>query len=121
LSWEKDATGGNACGLTCLITLLNPQSFGTVRLASTDPKAAPLLDPRYLEADLDQRVMVAETRHALEIFASPTLGPGWGRWRCPSRPTCNVGLGPKLVGPSPKRAWVSDTGPLLNGCTVDVA
>ncbi|GAA3096882.1 GMC family oxidoreductase N-terminal domain-containing protein [Pseudonocardia yunnanensis] len=73
-----DMTGGQDPGVTCLVTLLNPQSRGTVRLASADPRAAPLLDPCYLETARDRRTMVAGTRHVLEIFASPTLGASVG-------------------------------------------
>jgi choline dehydrogenase len=65
--------GGQGPAMTCLVTLLNPESRGTVRLASADPQTAPLLDPRYLATTRDKRVMVAGLRSALEIFASPTL------------------------------------------------
>ena len=35
-------------GVTLVVVLLRPRSHGTVRLASADPAAHPVIDPRYL-------------------------------------------------------------------------
>jgi len=60
----------------CLYTnLLRPKSRGTVRLASADPKSAPLIDPNYLGDPDDMRMAVAGLRFAREVMASPSMKP----------------------------------------------
>jgi choline dehydrogenase len=44
--------------LTIMTTLIYPQSRGTVRLASADPAAAPLIDPGYLTEAADSEVLL---------------------------------------------------------------
>jgi choline dehydrogenase-like flavoprotein len=44
--------------LTLLATLIYPKSRGTVRLASADPTAAPLIDPAYLSHPDDTRLLL---------------------------------------------------------------
>jgi choline dehydrogenase-like flavoprotein len=44
--------------LTIFSTLIYPKSRGTVRLASADPAAAPVIDPRYLTEPDDGRVLL---------------------------------------------------------------
>ena len=46
-----------------------PRSEGTVRLASADPAAKPLIDPGYLQADEDVRCLVAGVRAARGVVA----------------------------------------------------
>ncbi|ANP50481.1 choline dehydrogenase-like flavoprotein [Streptomyces griseochromogenes] len=46
---------------------LNPQTRGTVRLASADPQAPPLIDPRYFDVPADASVMVAGLRAVMGI------------------------------------------------------
>lgn len=45
-------------GYSCHICVLRPKSRGTVKLASTDPFAAPLIDPAFLEEDADMEVLL---------------------------------------------------------------
>lgn len=45
-------------GFSCHLTLLRPKSRGTVRLASSDPKAAPLIDPRFFSEPQDLQVLM---------------------------------------------------------------
>ncbi|MER7605030.1 FAD-dependent oxidoreductase [Nocardioides sp. NPDC127503] len=45
-------------GLCILPTLIYPESRGTVRLASADPSAHPLLDPAYLTSGKDTEVLL---------------------------------------------------------------
>ena len=45
-------------GYSCHVCLLRPKSRGSVRLASTDPLAAPLIDPAFLADRDDMRRMV---------------------------------------------------------------
>ncbi|MCX4418326.1 GMC family oxidoreductase [Streptomyces mirabilis] len=46
---------------------LNPRTRGTVRLASADPQAPPLIDPRYFDVPADVSVMVAGLRAVVGI------------------------------------------------------
>ncbi|MCR6484951.1 GMC family oxidoreductase N-terminal domain-containing protein [Amycolatopsis sp. OK19-0408] len=56
--------------LTVLTTLIYPKSRGTLRLASADPAAAPLVDPQYLADPADLEVLGEGSEMAREIFAS---------------------------------------------------
>ena len=60
----------------CLYTnLLRPKARGTVRLASADPTAAPLIDPNYLGDPDDMRMAVAALRLARDVMAQPSMRP----------------------------------------------
>lgn len=50
--------------------VVRPQSRGTIRLASTDPAVAPLIDPNYLGDQADVRRMVEAVKMSRDIFAS---------------------------------------------------
>jgi choline dehydrogenase len=50
--------------------VVRPQSRGTIRLASLDPLAAPLIDPNYLGDQADVRRMVEAVKMSRDIFAS---------------------------------------------------
>ncbi|MEV6236129.1 GMC family oxidoreductase N-terminal domain-containing protein [Lentzea sp. NPDC051838] len=56
--------------LTVLTTLIYPKSRGTLRLASADPAAAPLIDPQYLSDPADLEVLAEGSEMVREIFAS---------------------------------------------------
>jgi choline dehydrogenase len=58
-----------------LPTLIYPKSRGTVRLASADPSAAPLIDPNYLADSSDMQHLVDGIRKVREIMASPKIAP----------------------------------------------
>jgi choline dehydrogenase len=53
--------------------LMRPRSRGSVRLASTDPQAAPLIDPGFLAEPRDLDVMVDAVALARELGAAPEL------------------------------------------------
>jgi choline dehydrogenase len=53
--------------------LIYPRSVGEVRLASADPVAAPVIDPRYLSDDADLAHLVAGVRQSREIAATAPL------------------------------------------------
>lgn len=55
-------------GYTILPTQVRPESRGQVSLASADPHAAPLIDPKYLSSEKDREIMVKAARHALETL-----------------------------------------------------
>lgn len=52
---------------------LRPLSRGEIRLASTDPLVAPLIDPRHFEHERDLDKLVVAIRKAREIFAQPAF------------------------------------------------
>ena len=54
---------------------LQPQSHGTLRLASDDPRVRPLIDFAYLRHPDDLPALVTGVRHAMAIAAQPTLSP----------------------------------------------
>jgi choline dehydrogenase len=64
-------------GYTIVFSLMSPYSRGTVRLASADPKTAPIIDPAYLSDERDLDRMVTGMRHARELGEADALR----RWR----------------------------------------
>ena len=60
--------------LTVMSTLIYPRSRGTVRLASADPKAAPLIDFAYLREPEDRQTLVEGCQMIREIMANPIFG-----------------------------------------------
>ncbi len=62
-------------GVTLNSACLRPHSRGTVRLASADPRAMPLIDPNYWSEPHDRAVSVAGLRMARELLRQPALKP----------------------------------------------
>jgi choline dehydrogenase len=60
-------------GVTLNSAYLRPRSRGTVRLASADPAAAPLIDPNYWSDPHDREMSLRGLRLAREIMAKPAL------------------------------------------------
>jgi choline dehydrogenase-like flavoprotein len=54
--------------LTVMPTLIYPKSRGTIRLASADPKAAPLIDPNYLGDPDDSRFLLEGMKVVREVM-----------------------------------------------------
>lgn len=59
--------------LTVLPTLIYPKSRGEVRLASSDPTAAPLIDPAYLSDPSDTEVLIEGIRMVREVMANSVI------------------------------------------------
>ena len=59
--------------LTVMPTLIYPKSRGTVRLASADPAAAPLIDPGYLTEPDDTRLLLDGMELIRATMASPII------------------------------------------------
>lgn len=68
----SDPTAHGMCVLPCLLT---PESRGSVRLASNDPTAHPIVRNEFYAAEPDMTRMVANLRFMLEICAQPALAP----------------------------------------------
>jgi choline dehydrogenase len=62
-------------GCTLNSCFLRPRSRGTVRLASADPRAHPLIDPNYFAEEYDLKTSIAGFRLAREIMAQPAFRP----------------------------------------------
>ena len=62
-------------GVTVNSAYLRPESRGTVRLASADPLAAPLIDPNYWAVPEDARRALQGLRMARDILRQPALRP----------------------------------------------
>jgi choline dehydrogenase-like flavoprotein len=62
-------------GVSIGAVLLQPESVGTVRLASADPFAKPVIDPAYLSAPADVEKLVAAVRMTQKILSAPVLEP----------------------------------------------
>ncbi len=60
--------------LTVLTTLIYPKSRGTLRLASADPGATPLIDFDYLADPADLDLLVEGTELVREIFSGKAFG-----------------------------------------------
>jgi choline dehydrogenase-like flavoprotein len=87
-------------GVTLNSAFLRPRSRGTVRLASADPAAAPLIDPNYWDDPHDRRLSLEGLRMAREIMAQPALKPFVLAERAP---------GPSLTTPAELAAYVHRT------------
>jgi choline dehydrogenase-like flavoprotein len=59
--------------LTVMPTLIYPKSRGSLRLASSDPAKAPLIDPRFLDDPEDVQLLVTAIRKCREICAHPAM------------------------------------------------
>jgi choline dehydrogenase len=70
-------------GVTLHACCLRPQSRGEIRLASTDPLQPPVMDPNYLAADYDLKILVEGLRQGREILAAPAFKPWLGEERIP--------------------------------------
>ena len=68
---------GPVIGYTIGISLMQPHSRGSVRLASSDPTTAPLIDPNLLADKRDVAAMVAGLRMAREVGEARALA----EWR----------------------------------------
>jgi len=62
-------------GVTLNSAFLRPRSRGTVRIASADPKAVPLIDPNYWADPYDRECAIKGLRLAREILRQPALKP----------------------------------------------
>jgi len=60
-------------GVTLNVYLVRPESRGTMRIASSDPKQAPLIDPNYLATDYDLEATVEGLRQMRDIMSQPAM------------------------------------------------
>ncbi|MEP3676876.1 GMC family oxidoreductase N-terminal domain-containing protein [Sulfitobacter sp.] len=60
-------------GYSCHVCVLRPASRGSVTLASSDPLAAPAIDPNFLAEDSDLRCLIKGAKMSREIMKAPPL------------------------------------------------
>jgi choline dehydrogenase-like flavoprotein len=80
---DHGRTKVKAHGFSCHVCVLRPESHGTVRLASPDPRDAPLIDPAFLTDPRDMAVMKAGVRTMYRILNAPPLSRHRGKDRYP--------------------------------------
>jgi choline dehydrogenase-like flavoprotein len=66
-------------GYSVHVCLLHPKSRGSVRLASADPLAAPLIDPAFFADPDDLARMVSGFKRMRQVLAQPALAALGGR------------------------------------------
>jgi choline dehydrogenase-like flavoprotein len=66
-------------GYTCHLCPLRPQSRGSVRLASADPAAPPLIDPNFFGEPNDMDLMIRGFKRLRHILQQPALATHGGR------------------------------------------
>lgn len=62
-------------GVTLNTAFMRPRSRGTVRLAGSDPRSAPLIDPNYWEDPYDRQISIEGLKLAREIMRQKGLKP----------------------------------------------
>jgi choline dehydrogenase len=72
-------------GVTLHACCLRPQSRGEIRLASADPLQPPIMDPNYLAADYDLKILIAGLRQGREILAAAAFAPWLEEERIPGK------------------------------------
>jgi choline dehydrogenase-like flavoprotein len=87
-------------GFTIMAGLIRPASRGSLRLASADPVAAPLIDPAYLTRAVDMEAMVA----AIELCRETGRQAALAEWR-----HTELYPGEDVRTPAQLRAYVRDT------------
>ncbi len=66
-------------GYSCHVCLLRPASRGSVKLASADPFAAPLIDPNFFGVREDMAIMVRGFKQLRRVLAQPALAAFGGK------------------------------------------
>jgi choline dehydrogenase len=70
-------------GVTLHACCLRPQSRGEIRLASSDALQPPIMDPNYLAAGYDLKILIDGLRKGREILAAPAFKPWLEEERIP--------------------------------------
>lgn len=71
--WEAPAST-----FSLMAGLVRPESRGTLRLASADPRERVLMDPNILEREEDVRSLMDSVRQCRQIAAQPAVREEWG-------------------------------------------
>ena len=79
-------------GYSLHVCVLQPKSRGTVRLASVDAMAAPLIDPRFLSHPDDMAQLLPAVRFGQRILAQPALRAYGQEWADSAQATTDAQL-----------------------------
>ena len=60
-------------GMSCHVMILHPKSRGSVKLASSDYKADPLIDFKYYDHPDDLKALVEGSKRTAKVFETPTF------------------------------------------------
>jgi choline dehydrogenase len=84
-SYKEGSVGllDNFPGMTCGVWQHRPDSSGYVRIRSIDAFDYPTIQPNYLAAEHDRRVLVAGMRLARKFYHTPQLAPYYEREELP--------------------------------------
>lgn len=79
-------------GLSCHVCLLRPKSRGTLKLASPDANAAPLIDPAFFQHPDDLAQMVDAFKLTRRLLQQPALRAHWSRelWSTETRSDADI-------------------------------
>ena len=72
-------------GISCHVDVLRPYSRGTVSLASTDPRVAPVIDPRFLSDERDVALLVKGGQMQQRILEASAFNSVRGKMLYPVR------------------------------------
>ena len=72
-------------GISCHVDVLRPYSRGTVTIASRDPRAAPVIDPRFLSDERDLDLLVKGAQIQQRIIESSAFDGVRGKMFYPTR------------------------------------
>jgi choline dehydrogenase len=64
-------------GFTASVYQCHPESRGRVSLTSADPAAAPRIEPRYFERQIDRKTIIAGVRMLRDIHRQPAFRDMW--------------------------------------------
>ncbi|MCV6597923.1 MAG: choline dehydrogenase [Mangrovicoccus sp.] len=79
LAFDGATADDRGHGFAIDTTQTRPESRGSLRLASADPRQAPLIDPNYLAEAKDREMMREGLKHLRELCAQPSLAPLCGQ------------------------------------------
>ena len=66
-------------GFSSHVTLMRPKARGEVKLASADPAADPIIDPRFLDNDEDMAAFMKGAKFQRKVLESAALSPWRGK------------------------------------------
>jgi choline dehydrogenase len=76
-------------GFTASMWQCHPASRGRLTIRSPDPLEAPRIEPRYMSAELDRKVVVAGLRMLRDIYQQPAFRDLWAEEVLPGSAVCS--------------------------------
>ncbi|RUS81137.1 hypothetical protein EGW08_011123 [Elysia chlorotica] len=60
-------------GMSCFSNILRPHSRGTLRLSTADPAQSPVIDPKYLEKEIDVDIILSGVKLCKQLLLTPSM------------------------------------------------